>query len=135
VVKAAILEHGYRLIDTASFYKNEEGIGRALKECFAQGIKREDIFITTKIHQSEKEDVAGALKRSLDKLQLHYVDLYLVHWMFPKVLPEADGKPMEIFHTKMNKVWPQKEEIHRQGLAKNIGASNCSVAMLVDILR
>ena len=50
VVKSAILDHGYRHIDTASFYKNEEAIGEALQECFAQGIKREDVFITTKVH-------------------------------------------------------------------------------------
>jgi len=68
IVKAAILDHGYRHIDTASFYKNEEAIGRALQECFSHGIKREDIFVTTKLYQDEKEDVEAAVNRSLKKL-------------------------------------------------------------------
>ena len=50
VVKTAILDHGYRHIDTASLYKNEEAIGEALQECFQAGIKREDIFVTTKLY-------------------------------------------------------------------------------------
>jgi diketogulonate reductase-like aldo/keto reductase len=49
IIKSAILEHGYRHIDTASSYKNEEAIGRALQDCFAAGIKREEVFITTKL--------------------------------------------------------------------------------------
>lgn len=68
VVKSAILEHGYRHIDTASLYKNEEAIGRALQDCFSQGIKREDIFVTTKLYQNEKDDVEAAVRGSLKKL-------------------------------------------------------------------
>lgn len=68
LVKSAILEHGYRHIDTASLYGNEVGIGKALKECFAAGIKREELFITTKLWVTERKDVEGALKASLEKL-------------------------------------------------------------------
>jgi 2,5-diketo-D-gluconate reductase A len=103
VVKSAILDHGYRHIDTASLYKNEEAIGRALKECIATGaVTREELFVTTKLYQNEKDDVEGALRDSLAKLQLEYVDLYLVHWMLPKFTP---GEPPIIHDTPMHKVW------------------------------
>ena len=65
VLKSAILEHGYRHIDTAKIYGNEEAIGRVLKECMEQGIKREELFIVTKLWNSDKEDVEGALRGSL----------------------------------------------------------------------
>ena len=86
VVTDAILNKGYRHIDTASMYKNEDVIGEALQEVFATGkVKREDIFITTKLWQDDKGDVEGALRRSLSKLKLDYLDLYLIHWMTPKL--------------------------------------------------
>jgi alcohol dehydrogenase (NADP+) len=85
VVMDAILNKGYRHIDTASMYKNEDAIGEALQEVFATGkVKREEVFITTKLWQDDKEDVEGALRRSLAKLKLDYLDLYLIHWMIPK---------------------------------------------------
>lgn len=65
MVKSSILDHGYRHIDTASLYGNEEAIGEALQQCFKEGIKREDLFITTKLWQEEREDVEGALRQSL----------------------------------------------------------------------
>ena len=85
VVKAAVLTHGYRMIDTATVYENEGAIGKALKECFDQGVKREDLFITTKLWKSGYSDVEKALRTSLELLQLEYVDLYLVHWMMPQL--------------------------------------------------
>ncbi len=68
IVKSAILDHGYRHIDTASLYGNEGAIGKALKECFAAGIKREELFITTKLWADQKKDVEGAMKKSLELL-------------------------------------------------------------------
>lgn len=130
VVKAAVLVHGYKHIDTASLYKNEEAIGRALKECMASGIKREELFITTKLYQSEKDDVEGALRGSLRKLQLEYVDLYLVHWMIPKFNP---GDKIDLLPTPLHKVWAELERMVDLGLVKNIGISNCTVAMLIDL--
>ena len=121
------MEHGYRHIDTASFYKNEEAIGRAIQECLAQGIKREELFITTKLHQEEKDDVEAAVRRSLKKLQLEYIDLYLIHWMIPKV---ENG---EIFNTPLHKVWGELERLVEAGLIKNIGVSNCTVALFIDL--
>ena len=81
IVKPAI-KAGYRHIDTASLYGNEGGIGRAIKECIDEGIvKREDLFIVTKIWVDEKHDCEAAIKRSLEKLQVDYVDLYLSHYV------------------------------------------------------
>ena len=85
VIKTAILEHGYRRIDTAAEYKNEELVGKALQECFAQGIKREEIFVSTKLWRSDRGRVEDALRDSLQKLKLDYVDLYLIHWMLPEI--------------------------------------------------
>ena len=72
------------MIDTATIYETEEIIGTVLQEVFAEGkIKREDIFITTKIWPSNKDSVEETLRSSLKKLQLDYIDLYLIHWMTP----------------------------------------------------
>lgn len=73
------LELGYRLIDTASFYDNEEEVGQAIKE---SGLDREEIFLTTKVWNTEQgyEETKEAFQRSLNRLQTDYVDLYLIHW-------------------------------------------------------
>lgn len=83
---------GYRLIDTASVYKNEDGVGRGLK---ALDVPREELFITTKIWNNAQRlgDVEDSFNRSLERLGLDYVDLYLIHWagsrMFHKHLENA----------------------------------------------
>lgn len=85
-VKTAVLEHGYRHIDTASLYGNEEAIGQALREIFETGkVKREDLFIVTKLWRDDYalDKIEASLKGSLARLGLEYIDLYLVHWTFP----------------------------------------------------
>jgi diketogulonate reductase-like aldo/keto reductase len=129
LVKAAIIEHGYRHIDTASVYKNEEAIGRALKAVFEAGIKREELFITTKLWKDEFSNPEEAIQTSLKKLGLDYVDLYLVHWMFP----EVDYEKLEIKRTPTYKVWAALEDLVKKGLTKSIGVSNCTVPVLFDI--
>ena len=130
VVKSAILDHGYRALDTARIYGNEESIGEALQECFAQGIRREELYITTKLWQSDKDNVEGAVRESLRKLKLEYLDLYLIHWMIPKMVWD-DKDPVKA--TPTHKVWAEMERMVDLGLIKNIGVSNCTIPMLLDI--
>ncbi|WP_297088106.1 aldo/keto reductase [uncultured Draconibacterium sp.] len=102
------LKVGYRSIDTAAVYGNETGVGKAIRE---SGIAREDIFLTTKVWNSEqcKGRTLQAFDESLGRLQTDYVDLYLVHW------------PVEGYYME---TWKAMEEIYKSGRAKSIGVSN-----------
>jgi 2,5-diketo-D-gluconate reductase A len=108
------LESGYRHIDTAQAYGNEESVGRALR---ASGVPREQIFITTKFAPARR-DPAAELEQSLRRLGVDFVDLYLVHW--PR------GGP--------TRAWPGMERALARGYSRSIGVSNFSVADL-DSLR
>lgn len=104
------LKSGYRLIDTAAMYRNEVGVGRAIK---ASGIPREEIFVTTKLWNQDQgyEKALAACNDSLEKLQLEYIDLYLIHWPSP-----ARGLYVE--------TWKAFEELYELGKVKSIGVSN-----------
>ena len=120
---------GYRMIDTAMIYGNEEGVGKAIKE---SEIKREEIFITTKLWNTDQgyESTLAAFDASLAKLGLPYVDLYLIHW------PTASGDRNNF--TSINKreeTWRAMEEIYRSGKAKAIGVSNYTIAHLEEMKR
>ena len=132
LVKNAILLHGYRHIDTAMLYENEEAIGEALQECFAAGIKREDLFITTKLWHTDKNDIEGAMKRSLAKLKLDYVDLYLIHWM--RAWVDWESEDWTIKSPPNHVVWAGMEDLVAKGLTKSIGVSNCTMPVLFDLL-
>lgn len=112
------LRLGYRLIDTASFYENEEGVGRAIK---SSGIPRDDVFITTKVWNSDQgyESTLQAFDDSLNRLGTDYLDLYLVHW------PVKD---------KYLETWRAMEHLYKQGKVRAIGVSNFQVHHLEDIL-
>lgn len=103
------LQNGYRLIDTATFYHNEEGVGEAIRE---SGIPREDIFVTTKlwIDDQLKNNTEKAFHDSLDRMGLDYIDLYLIHWPVPDKYLES---------------WKILQKIYESGKAKAIGVSNC----------
>ena len=96
-MKDAILDVGYRHLDTATLYGNEAWIGEALSEVFSsqeakkKSIKREDIFITTKLPEHEKSNPEKAIKDSLTRLKVDYVDLYLIHWPHTMYIPETDS--------------------------------------------
>ena len=98
---------GYRMIDTAMIYKNEEGVGRAIRE---SGIKREELFITTKLWNTDQgyENAFKAIDLSLSKLGLDYVDLYLIHW------PTASGDRVKFTSIdKREETWRAMEEIYK----------------------
>lgn len=108
-VKAA-LDAGYRSIDTAAIYKNEEGVGEALR---TSGVAREDIFLTTKLWNSEQgyDSTLRAFDESLKKLGTDYLDLYLIHWPTPKKDRYVD-------------TWKAFIELRKQGRVRSIGVSN-----------
>ncbi len=129
-IKDAIMEVGYRHLDTASLYGNEGEIGEVLEQCFKEGLKREEIFITTKLKVEDLGDPAAALKTSLAKLKLEYVDLYLIHW---PVTP-YDVEKKEYAKLPLHKTWAIMEGFVKAGLAKAIGVCNFSVQLVLDLL-
>ncbi|MGK9147261.1 aldo/keto reductase [Plantibacter flavus] len=114
------LEVGYRHIDTAAIYKNEEGVGAAIAK---SGIPRDELFITTKLwnDRHQKDSAHAAIDESLDKLGLDHVDLYLTHWPTP-------GKDDYL------EAWLALEEIKAAGKTRSIGVSNHQVAHLEKLL-
>ncbi|ANF96948.1 aldo/keto reductase [Paenibacillus bovis] len=116
-VKWAI-EAGYRSIDTAALYQNEDGVGQAIRE---SGVPREELFVTTKVWNSDQgyESTLQAFEQSLTKLGLEYVDLYLVHW-------PVKGKYKD--------TWRALEKLHEDGKVRAIGVSNFQIHHLEDLL-
>lgn len=116
-VKAA-LEAGYRHIDTAALYQNEAGVGQAIRE---SGIPREEIFVTTKVWNSDQgyETTLQAFEESRRKLALDYVDLYLVHW-------PVKGKYKDTYRAL--------EKLYNDGLVRAIGVSNFQTHHIDDLL-
>ena len=129
-LRDAIMEVGYRHLDTATMYENEAVIGQVLQQCFAEGLKREDIFVTTKLLSCDYADPLAAVNRSLELLQLEYVDLYLVH--FP--IPFYDEKTKEFQKLPMHKLWASMEQLYKAGKARAIGISNFNVQLTLDLL-
>ncbi|MEK4004737.1 aldo/keto reductase [Paenibacillus sp. FSL H3-0333] len=116
-VKSAV-ETGYRSIDTAAGYNNEEGVGQAIREC---GVPREELFITTKVRNPDQgyESTLKAFEVSRKKLGLEQVDLYLIHW------PVAG---------KYKETWKALIHLQKEGLVKSIGVSNFQPHHLEDII-
>ena len=140
-VRKAIIG-GYRHIDCASVYGNEKEIGVVFKECIDSGrVKREDLWITSKVWNDKHNAVIESCKQSLADLQLDYLDLYLVHWPFPNFhLPHCDvdsrspdAKPY--IHENFMKTWRQVEQLVEMGLVKNIGTSNMTIPKTKLLLR
>jgi 2,5-diketo-D-gluconate reductase A len=117
-VVSTALEIGYRHIDTAQMYRNERGVGDAVR---ASALDRADVFITSKLNNGlhRPDDARAAFARTLDELQTEYVDLFLIHWPLPTLY---DGDFVS--------TWRTLEEFRREGRARSIGVSNFQVAHL-----
>ena len=141
-VKDAVLL-GYRHIDCASVYGNEHFIGQALPAAMAEGIKREELWITSKLWNDMhgQGDVLRSVTKSLEDLRLEYLDLYLIHWPFPNYhapgvgVDSRDPRAMPYIHEDYMKTWLQMEDLMGRGLVRHIGASNMSIAKLRLLLR
>ena len=121
-VKTAIT-HGYRSVDTAAIYGNEVGVGQGIREAVKEtGIAREDLFITSKVWNSELgyASTIAAYEESLTKLGLDYLDLYLIHW------PVAG---------KYKEAWRALETLYKEGRVKAIGVSNFQIHHLEDLMK
>lgn len=137
------IESGYRLIDCAAVYQNEDKIGEVLKRIFAETeIKREELFITSKVWNDMhgEGDVLRSCEKSLKDLQLDYIDLYFVHWPFPNYhAPGCDGdsrnpdsRPFSL--EEFMSTWRQCEELVEKGMVRYIGMSNMTIPKLEAVL-
>lgn len=114
---SSALEFGYRHIDTAKVYKNEKGVGEAIKK---SGVPREEIFVTTKVWNTDQgyEKTLQAFDKSLEALDVDYIDLYLIHWPMPGTYAET---------------WKALEKLYKDGKVRAIGVSNFNPHHLQDI--
>lgn len=132
---------GYRHIDCAAVYGNEAEIGKSLKRLFAAGLKREELWITSKVWNDSHKDVLGSCLRSLQALGLEYLDLYLVHWPFPNHHPAgcdvSARNPYAVAyrHESYMSTWRQMEDLVDRGLARQIGTSNMTIPKMELLLR
>jgi len=141
-VKGAI-RVGYRHVDCAAVYGNEHLIGQALREVMDSGVKREELWITSKLWNDKhaETDVIPACENTLKDLQLDYLDLYLVHWPFPNHhAPGVDADARDphatpYIHENFMKTWRQMEKLVERGLVKHIGTSNMTIPKLKRVLR
>ncbi len=141
-VKGAI-SIGYRHIDCAPIYGNENLIGKVFNDVMQSGIKREELWITSKLWNDMhgKGDVLLSCTKSLRDLQLDYLDLFLVHWPFPNYHAPGcdvnsrspDAKPY--IHENYMKTWRQMEKLVEMGLVRHIGTSNMTIPKLTLVLR
>ena len=133
---------GYRHFDCASVYGNEPQIGYALQQVLHAGVKREQLWITSKLWNDKhgEKDVIPSCRQTLADLRLEYLDLYLVHWPFPNYHPPGcdvnsrsnDAKPY--IHAEFMKTWRMMEELVSLGLVRHIGTSNMTIPKLQPLL-
>ncbi|TQS37884.1 hypothetical protein Golomagni_01625 [Golovinomyces magnicellulatus] len=145
VVKNAVsyaLSIGYKHIDCAYVYCNEDEVGEGLKEAFAKGVKREDIFVTSKLWCTYHSRAEEALDKSLKSLNLDYLDLYLMHWplamnpegnhdLAPKL---SDGSYDLVKDWTHIQTWKSMEKLMESGKVKAIGISNYSLSYLKELM-
>ena len=143
-VSAAVggaIRYGYRFFDCASVYGNEDLIGKVFEDAFQAGVvKREELFITSKVWNDKHGQVLASIEKSLVDLRLTYVDAYFVHWPFPNYhAPGCDGDSrnpdsVPFSADRFMSTWAQMEEIYGKGLARHLGMSNMTVTKLEAVL-
>ncbi len=134
---------GYRHFDCASVYGNENEIGAALKEILNHGLRREELWITSKLWNDKhgEQDVIPSCRQSLADLGLDYLDMYLVHWPLPNFHPPGcdvtfRGSGAEAYiHQHFLQTWRKMEELVDRGLVRHIGTSNMTIPKLKLVLR
>jgi len=132
---------GYRHIDCASVYGNEAEIGGSFAKLFAEGLRREELWVTSKVWNNCHDDVIGSCQRSLADLRLDHLDLYLVHWPFPNHHPTGcdvsarNPHAVPYVHENYMRTWRQMEELVDRGLVRHIGTSNMTIPKLDLLLR
>ncbi|GME76212.1 unnamed protein product [Ambrosiozyma monospora] len=137
------IKAGYKHIDTAHIYQNEEGVGKAIRNC---GVPREELFVTTKLWNTNHRDPLAALNDSLKRLGLDYVDLFLVHWPVPFKKPASDAEEQFFVKRKGDptkfdndydwdfvKTWELVQKLPTSK-CKSVGVSNMSVTNLKTLL-
>jgi len=140
-VRFAIAKASYRHIDCASIYGNEKEVGAALKDVIGKPVKREEVFITSKLWNTDhrSENVEKACKKTLSDLHLEYLDLYLMHFGIAfkhggDLEPLArDGKAITD-NISIQETWEAMEKLAKKGLVRSIGVANFSATMLIDLL-
>lgn len=146
VIADAVLgaaEVGYRHFDCAAVYGNEDLIGHSLQKILQRGIRRDEIWVTSKLWNDKhaEADVIPAFQKSLRDLQLDYLDLYLIHWPFPNYhapgvsVDSRDPHAKPYIHENFMRTWRQLEKLVRLGLVRHIGTSNVTIPKLKLILR
>lgn len=136
------LKAGYRHIDCAAIYMNEPEVGEAFSRVFAKNkIKREDVFITSKLwnNKHHPDAVEKACRQTLADLQIEYLDLYLIHWGIA-FMPSEEKEPLDengLIMTEpvsIQETWRAMELLVEKGLVKSIGVANFTTTMIIDLL-
>lgn len=132
---------GYRHFDCASVYGNEDHIGLALQDILGSGVKRADLWITSKVWNDRHNEVIASCEKSLADLRLDYLDLYLVHWPFPNHHPPGcdvtarNPHAVPYIHENYMRTWRQMETLVDRGLVRHIGTSNMTIPKMNLVLR